>query len=221
MLNLFVGLLTRFVVTWIVEFLVNGGLLVIILKQWGFHCLHFFHRIFNSVLNFGSISRSKEAFLEDTNSTSEDDCGEHYQGKRSCDNHIPVRILFSIDSEHETKSNGSSNHAGVPNENQLFERHFRLVAKNLKQFNEYHCSESSTKNDDAQLDKEELWRPHKCSKREESEAKICEHKSFGGISQELKHYEGGLLTLGGQVKPCVMGHHDSAGQKWDDTGLFG
>lgn len=66
-------------------------------------------------------------------------------------------ILGRINSEHETKCNGTSNHAGVPNEYHLLESHVRLVAANLEQFYEHDCSESSTKNDDTQLDKEQLW----------------------------------------------------------------
>jgi hypothetical protein len=73
-LDLFIRLLTRFIITRIFI----DGILVCVLKEWGFHGFHFFHGIFYRILWFGSVIASKEAFLEDTNSASEDHGREYY-----------------------------------------------------------------------------------------------------------------------------------------------
>lgn len=75
------------------------------------------------------------------------------------------------DSQHETESNGSSDHTGIPDENKLFETKFPFEAKyEYKKINQSKCTADSSNHDNQEFWNEKMRWPLELSVTEEGEA---------------------------------------------------
>jgi len=81
-------------------------------------------------------------------------------------------------------------------------------------------TEEPADDDDKELADEELPGPLVRTVREESEAQVGEHERLGSEPECAEGQVRGLLGLGRQVVPGVVGHQDTRGQQRDDAGYL-
>ena len=122
-----------------------------------------------------------------------------------------------INFEDKTESDGTSDHACVPNEDKLLQVNLGVISKESSDSHEAHCSHGSSENDDQKFDDKELWWPFYIGIAEESEAKVSEDKCFSGKSKEMENEVACLSSLRRKIVPRVVGHHDSGNKQGDDA----
>jgi len=72
------------------------------------------------------ISTKAQTILQDTNSATKANGGEYDQKKTRCNDDASIGATVMTDSEDEAESNGSSDHACIPDEYQFLESEFPL-----------------------------------------------------------------------------------------------
>jgi len=72
------------------------------------------------------ISTKAQTILQDTNSATKANGGEYDQEKTRCNDDASIGATVMTDSEDEAESNGSSDHACIPDEYQFLETEFPL-----------------------------------------------------------------------------------------------